>query len=98
MTCGIVLPWNYLEPLSFAKMYYTFILFLLVVSELLSQQSCQGQWKPQAIHCTNLQTLLCIYYLIRVLGYGPETLSLGAISFKGLGNHGFPHTSVFCSS
>ena len=49
--------------------------FFLAVSELLSQQSCQGQQMSQAIHCTNLQTLLYTYYFTRVLGYGPETSS-----------------------
>ena len=27
-----------------------------------------------------------------------ESLSLGAMSIKGVGDHGLPHTSVFCSS
>ena len=26
------------------------------------------------------------------------SLSLGALSIRGMGDHGFPHTSVFCSS
>ena len=28
----------------------------------------------------------------------PISLSLGALSIKGVGDHGFPHTSFFCSS
>ena len=64
------------------------IIFHLVVSELLSQQSCQGQQKPQAIHCPHLQILLCIYYLIESLDMVLRHLTLNLQ--MGKGEHLFP--------
>ena len=73
-------------------MYYTLVFVLLIVSELLSQQSCQRQQKPQAIHCTNLQTPIMYLLPDRVLGYGPDTSSPNFT--MGKENHLFPVEEV----
>ena len=78
---------NYLQ-----KMYYTLVLLLLVVRELLSQLSCQGQQKPHAIHHINLQALLCPYYLIESYGIIQRYLALAVQ--MGKEEHLFPVEEV----
>ena len=40
----------------------------------------------------------CKNYMYTSIAYIYIPLSLGVMSIKGMGNDGFPHMSVFCSS